>query len=145
MAFSDNEVKRAKLDAFEGSTLAKFSSATTLGLASNDVDMATEAKKEVKLDILSRSDRHYHDETYDSRTKLLDDMDDQDDDDLIETLMALKFLEMFFGDQHIGDTDGGQKAQFYEAKYNQALPTTVTYLLSRLDTPKQQNVPRWSR
>lgn len=145
MAFSSNSVTRNRLDAFEGATLSNFSSGTTLGLTSNDDDMASEAEKEVKINILDKTDKYFHDGTYSSRTELLDALDNVDDDDMIERLMALKFLEMFFGDQHIGETDGGDKAVFYERKYNNELPQVVSYLTSRLDPPKQKNIPRFSR
>lgn len=145
MAFSDNKVKLDNLKAFEGSTLKNFNSSTNLGLASNDAEMASEAKKEAKLGILDKTDKLYHNGTYSSRDALLNALDAVDDDDLIERLMALKFLEMFFADQHIGETDGGDKAVFYESKYNSELPQVVSYLTSRLDKPKERNIPKYSR
>lgn len=145
MPFSNNSVTRDKLDAYEGATLKNHSSTTTLGLADNDDDMASEAQTEVKLDLLDRTDKAYYNETYESRDALLDALDAVDDDGMIETLMAFKFLEYFFGDQAIGELDGGDKAIFYERKYNNKLPQVVSYLTSRLDPPQTPNVVKFSR
>jgi len=139
MAFSDLSVTRSNIDAYEGNTLSRHSSSTTLGLTENDDDMAQKAEKEVKVDLFDRASQHYYQGDYSTKNELLDALESADEDDRIEDLMALKFLEFFFNDEHIGETDGGDKAMFYEQKYNQQLPKVVTMLLADLSTPQNQN------
>lgn len=145
MAFSDLSVTRNNIDALEGNTLKRHSSNTTLGLTENDDDMASKAEKEVKVDIFDSASQHYYQGDYSTKDELLDAMEQADSDGLIEDLMALKFLELFFNDEHIGETDGGDKAMFYESKYNQQLPKVVTTILADLTPAKNQNRVRLSR
>jgi len=145
MPFSDLSVTRNNIDAFEGNTLSRHSSSTTLGLTENDDDMASKAVKEVRVDIFDRASKHYYQGDYSTKNELLDALESADGDGLIEDLMAIKFLEFFFNDEHIGETDGGDKAVFYEGKYNQQLPKVVTTLLADLTPAKNQNVVRFTR
>lgn len=145
MAFSDLSVTRENIDALEGNTLRRHSSSTTLGLTDNDDDMAQKAETEVKVDLFDEASKHYYQGDYSTKNELLDDMEGADSDGLIEDLMALKFLELFFNDEHIGETDGGDKAVFYEHKYNVQLPKVSSLLLADLEEPKVQNKVRFSR
>lgn len=145
MAFSNLSVKRENIDALEGNTLKRHTSGTTIGLTDNDDDMADKAFTEVKVDIFDRASQHFYQGDYSTKDALLDDLEDVDSDGLIEDLMVLKFLELFFNDEHIGETDGGDKAMFYEKKYNQQLPKVVSILLADLDPAKQQNQVQFSR
>lgn len=145
MAFSDLSVTRDNIDAYEGNTLSRHSSSTTLGLTENDDDMANKAEKEVMVDLFDRASKHYYQGDYNTKKELLDALEGVDEDDRIDDLMALKFLEFFFNDEHIGETDGGDKAMFYESKYNQQLPKVVTMLLADLTPAKNQNVVKFKR
>lgn len=145
MAFSSLSVKRKNIDAFEGNTLSRHSSSTSLGLTENDDDMASKAEKEVRVDLFDGASKHFYQGDYSTKNELLDALESADDDGLIEDLMAIKFLEFFFNDEHIGEADGGDKAMFYESKYNQQLPKVLTLLLADLTPSKNQNRVKLSR
>lgn len=146
MAFADKDVQLSRLEAFEGETLKRHSAQTTLGIAPNDAQMASEAVAEVRLDLFDNVSKHFYDGSYANETALLDALADEDDNDLIERLMALKFLELFFGDQSWDEgSNADKKASFYEAKYDREVGKVANALMANLDDPKLPNRIKFSR
>lgn len=143
--FETIEVTIERIKAFEGESLKRFSAQTDLGLADNDAVMAVEAQRQVKLDIVDDTNKYYYNSTYDTITELLDAIADKDEDSMIERLMTIKFLELFYADQSIDSDMADKKASYYESKYFAELPKTTTSLLANLDTPKVPNRPKFVR
>jgi hypothetical protein len=145
MAFDDLNVNKKRLMAFEGETLKRHSSHTRLGLSDSDPEMASEAVKEVKLDLIDLTNKYFYDSTYDTFEDLLDDLEANDSDKMIERLMAIKFLELFFADQTLSGDSSEEKATFYERKYEAEKPKVANMLLANLADPKLPNRIRFSR
>lgn len=146
MSYTNLELTRDDLDAFESKTLSGFSSSTTLGLTDNDGLMASEAKAFVKLDLFDSASELVYNGTYADVAGLLDAMLAADDDGRIVRLIALKFLELFFGDNsYEPDGNAARKAAYYENKYELEVRKTSNLLLANMDTAKQPNRIRFSR
>jgi hypothetical protein len=145
MAFNDLSVNLDKLMAFEGETLKRHQAHTPLGLAENDVHMSNEAESEVKMDVIDLTNKYFFDSTYSDLASLLDDLAEKDTENMLERLMSIKFLELFFADQTLSGDSAEEKATFYERKYEAEKTKVVNMLLSYLDKPKIPNRVRFSR
>lgn len=145
MAFDDLSVRLGKLKALEGETLKRHSANTLLGLSPTDPEMATEAEDQVRLDLIDSTNRYLHDSTYSNSTGLLDALEAADTNNMIERLMAIKFLELFFADQTLEGDQSSKKAAFYESKYESERIKVANVLLASLDEPKIPNRVRFSR
>lgn len=146
MSFETLEVRKKRLEAFEGETLKRFVSNTPLGYTDTDEEMASEAKRQTKIDLYHSGSQLVYGGTFDSTEDLLNAMAEVDSDEMIELLMSLKFLELFFGDNSMDDSDNSaKKAIYYESKYDQTLKKVSNKLLADLTPSKQPNRPRFSR
>jgi hypothetical protein len=145
MAFDDLSVRLDRLKAFEGETLKRHSANTQLGLSETDPQMSQEAVTEVKLDLIDLTNKYFYDSTYSTFIDLLDALEAKDSDKMIERLMAIKFLELFFADQTLSGDSFEEKATFYERKYEAEKPKVANALLANLDEPKLPNRVRFSR
>lgn len=145
MAFDDLTVRLKRLKAFEGETLKRHKSHTRLGLSDTDPEMSTEAENKVRLDIIDATNKYFYDSTYSTFTELLDALEAVDTHNMLERLMAIKFLELFFADQTLEGDQSSEKATFYERKYESEKTKVANMLLASLDEPKTPNRVRFSR